>query len=304
MKRHLFATLFGLIALTAISANAKSLEEAARDFVAGDFSTYFGQPVTYIWVIRYEVGTATVSDRYPFAIAQNLVPRETTIYPIRIHWWAKDWGLRRSDFFLFQDSFGTWKHFYADRARLGPYANRRSSGPLLLTATSVSESENDALVTEDQRRMLSVTFLYLLLPPTAKGQTSYAITDIRSILGSYGSYASSINNRGQVVGSAYAVIDNLSAPYAFLFSDGQVVHLGTLGGVSFSASGINNRGQIVGAADITGTSPSHAFLYSDGQMLDLGTLGGPFSYAEGINDLGKIVGYAGIRDDSTYHALL
>ena len=100
-----------------------------------------------------------------------------------------------------------------------------------------------------RRSILSVTFLCLLLLPAAKGQTSYAITDIGSILASYGfneSYASSINNRGEVVGGA------VDFGFAYFYSDGRVLVLGTLGGLGSETLGINNRGQIVGEATMPG----------------------------------------------------
>jgi probable HAF family extracellular repeat protein len=103
------------------------------------------------------------------------------------------------------------------------------------------------------------------------------------------SAASSINNRGQIVGQSTIIGD--TNVHAFLYSAGHMQDLGTLGGSSSFASSINDRGQIVGTSGITGNNAAeHAFLYSAGHMQDLGTLGGDLSFADGINNLGQVVG--------------
>ncbi|MBD2168189.1 hypothetical protein H6G04_27785 [Calothrix membranacea FACHB-236] len=121
------------------------------------------------------------------------------------------------------------------------------------------------------------------------------MTDLGILPGYDYSRAYSINDSGQVVGfSGFSTFSQGGFYYppkdrAFLYSDGQMIDLGTLPGKTDSyAYGINNSGQIVG------TSGKHAFLYSDGQMIDLGTLPGN-SYSSGwdINDSGQIVGDSG-----------
>ena len=57
------------------------------------------------------------------------------------------------------------------------------------------------------------------------------------------SWAVAINDRGQVVGSSDTAAGDL---HAFLYSDGAMTDLGTLGGTNSWASGINDRGQVVG----------------------------------------------------------
>lgn len=99
---------------------------------------------------------------------------------------------------------------------------------------------------------------------------------------------SAINNAGQVAGTFNL---NASKAAAFIYSNGSVNLLGTLGGTSSDATGINDLGQVVGYS-MTAAGASHAFLYSGGAMHDLGTLGGTDSTAYAINTNGDVVGVA------------
>jgi probable HAF family extracellular repeat protein len=125
------------------------------------------------------------------------------------------------------------------------------------------------------------------------------------------SSANGINNQGQIVG-ALSVSGTLDG---FLYRDGQLRDLGTLGGVWSSADGINDRGQVVGESLIAGNSDFHGFIYSGGQMQDLNKLRVPNSgwivtEAAGINEAGQIACSGHIPGATEYsgnfylHALL
>ena len=131
-----------------------------------------------------------------------------------------------------------------------------------------------------------------LLAQGADAAPAYNITDLGA------GYAEAINDSGQIV---------VNRPNgAFLYSNGTLTALGTLGGSSSYATALNDDGQVVGyswTSGASGTPREHAFLYSDGTISDLGTLGGDYSYAAGINDSGQVVGRSETSGGS-YHAFL
>jgi probable HAF family extracellular repeat protein len=135
-------------------------------------------------------------------------------------------------------------------------------------------------------------------------------------------YAVAINERGQVIGISYTsstpnpVITACSAGGAaggamlptqdpFLWEDGQMIDLGTLGGTCGFPQSINNRGQVVGNSDSAGDVTSYPFLWEKTTgMQNLGTLGGSFAGAEMINDSGQVVGGSYLAGDNQAHAFL
>lgn len=136
------------------------------------------------------------------------------------------------------------------------------------------------------------------------------LTDLGALPGTNDSFAFSSNQLGQVVGaSENGAIDPLTGfpeVSPTLWSGGEVIDLGTLGGNGGWAGTINDRGQVVGAAlnsipDTFGGSLAipplfpmatqlHAFLWERGVITDLGTLGGSDSQAQYINAQGQIAG--------------
>jgi probable HAF family extracellular repeat protein len=76
----------------------------------------------------------------------------------------------------------------------------------------------------------------------------------------------------------------------FLWQDGTMLDLGTLGGTFGSASVANNKGQVMGLSNLAGDVTQHSFVWEAGVMTDLGSLGGPNVTANWLNDAGEIVG--------------
>jgi len=119
------------------------------------------------------------------------------------------------------------------------------------------------------------------------------------------SEARAVNDSDQVAGLAST--NGLSGNHAFLYDNGQLTDLGTLGGSTSRADAINGVGDVVGEADTN--VETHAFLYSGGPMLDINSLtitgasGYKFSEAFGINDAGQIVGLC-FTPSQTTHAFL
>jgi len=78
--------------------------------------------------------------------------------------------------------------------------------------------------------------------------------------------------------------------HAFLWRNGGMTDLGTLGGASSTAAAINDHDWVVGWS-LTATGVTHAFLWRNGHMADLGSLpGAGISLATGVNDSGEVVG--------------
>ncbi len=105
------------------------------------------------------------------------------------------------------------------------------------------------------------------------------------------SEGTAINDAGQVTG--YVSTAGPSDGEAFLYSNGNAVKLGTLGGPFSYGLDLNARGDIVGTANIAFLT-SHAFIYSDGVMRDLNSLIDPtagwnMETATDINDAGQIL---------------
>jgi probable HAF family extracellular repeat protein len=144
------------------------------------------------------------------------------------------------------------------------------------------------------------------------------ITDLGTLEGGYGSNAFSVNNRGQVVGFSFNTIPDpfsLAAPgfypaqtRAFLWQNGTMQDLGTLGGNDAAAFIVNERGQITGQSytdatpnPVTGLPTADPFFWENGTMRDIGTLGGTLGSPAAINNRGEVAGNSNLAGDLTSH---
>ena len=121
-----------------------------------------------------------------------------------------------------------------------------------------------------------------------------------------------INERGEAVGFAETSVPDPNGEDVctfgtkltcrpFLWENGDITALPTLGGNNGQASAINNRGQIVGQAETTasdsGCPPyriTFPVLWEKGRVQQLPTVDGdPDGFVNGINDVGQAVGATG-----------
>jgi uncharacterized membrane protein len=119
--------------------------------------------------------------------------------------------------------------------------------------------------------------------PAAEAATTYTVTDMGS-LGLAESDGYGINATGQVTGLSflpttytyscgYPARSCTAHPYhAFLYSNGQMTDLGTLGGHTSQGNAINLSDQVAGWAD-TSSGVSNATLWTGGKSLDVGRPG-------------------------------
>jgi len=143
-------------------------------------------------------------------------------------------------------------------------------------------------------------------------------------LGTFGGtqgIAGGVNDLGQVAGCATNFIPDsfstcMGVPQAtqsraFLWQNGRMLDLGTLGGPDANAFIVNDRGQVTGwsltngtANPATGIPTLHPFLWQRGEMTDIGTLGGTWASPNWLNNAGEVVGQSLLEGDAFSHPFL
>ena len=119
------------------------------------------------------------------------------------------------------------------------------------------------------------------------------MTDLGTLADDLVTEPAAINERGQIVGRAvrYGPVGNTDGPvksFGFLWQNGRITKLGTLGGERSGATAINDRGQIIGGGT-TKNGSGHAILWEKGHLTDVG--GDRSLYA--VNNYGQVIGGPG-----------
>jgi probable HAF family extracellular repeat protein len=100
--------------------------------------------------------------------------------------------------------------------------------------------------------------------------------------------AETINKSGAIAGT-YATT---SGSHGYIYDQGVVTDIGTLGGSYSQVEAMNDKGSVVGKSLVAGNAEYHPFVYEGGVMTDIGTFGGRFGSALAINSHGVVVGAA------------
>jgi probable HAF family extracellular repeat protein len=148
------------------------------------------------------------------------------------------------------------------------------------------------------------------------------MTDLGTLGGLDSFPAGGCNNQREDLVAGFSFINSSPNPTTgvpttdpFLWENGKMKDLGTLGGTFSVAQCANNRGQVIGQSSLSGdvgcdpsdpfdTCDEHAFLWDGAKLDDLGTLGGDFSQAIWLNNKGEAVGFANGAGDEKVHATL
>ena len=135
-------------------------------------------------------------------------------------------------------------------------------------------------------------------------QTHYAVQNLGSLGGTGCCFVITNNNRGWVDGTSNLAGDNNFHP--FLWRDGNMEDLGTLGGPNASVGGMNEAGDVtVGGADTTTPDPlgedwcgfgthliCRSYVWHNGKRTLVPTLGGDNGDVSTITNAGLVLGFA------------
>jgi len=118
-----------------------------------------------------------------------------------------------------------------------------------------------------------------------------------------------INERGQISGDSYTTNSpnpgtGVPTSHPFLWSNGRMQDLGSLGGTQSQTMWMNDRGDVVGLSSLAGDQAQHPYLWDGRSLHDLGTFGGTYGIAWHVNDSGDAVGWATTTGDTAIHPFL
>ncbi len=133
--------------------------------------------------------------------------------------------------------------------------------------------------------------------PAAPPATRYRATLINAPTGRV-AFPLAISSNNAIAGqieTGQEDADGFTIYHAFVWRNGVLTELPTLGGPSARALGVNSNGDVVGESQREESGAYHAFLWRNNQMIDLGQVLGAeeASAALGINDVGQVVGTLG-----------
>jgi probable HAF family extracellular repeat protein len=170
----------------------------------------------------------------------------------------------------------------------GPYINSPYGYAIGDTSASAINTKGQIVgVTVDPVSGYDHAFLY----------SGGVMKDLGTIAGDHNSYATAINDSGQVVGNSIVSYAS-GSQNAFLYSDGLMQNLTVWLGTGYNeADGINDSGHVAGASN------GNPYLYSNGSVVYLGSLGGGGGVGLGIDSSDQVIGWSYLA--STYqHAFL
>ncbi len=103
-------------------------------------------------------------------------------------------------------------------------------------------------------------------------------------------YANDINDNNVIIGNGRD--EDTQEPVAYVFRNGKLSSIPTLGGYRTDPVALNNDGVIVGQSWTSAGTYNGFILYPNGDMTDLGTLGGRDSRAMDIAENGLVCGWS------------
>jgi probable HAF family extracellular repeat protein len=144
------------------------------------------------------------------------------------------------------------------------------------------------------------------------------VKDLGTLPGGFESQANDINSNGLVSGFAsngvpdpYSMFQWGTQARSFVWQNGVMTDIGTLGGPDAVSLTLNARGEITGQSYTNSTAnprtrmpTTDPFLWRHGDMRDLGTLGGVFGVPMWMNNRGDVVGFSDLAGDETGHPFL